>query len=307
MPAAASPQGGLTAYMRSVDVVSSTGRHLQLWLQAESYSLDIMIGRGGLSHGREIHDWTFSPTGHRIFHFDRQRGTGSIDARPVITSDFGKVHLNLHRSGGWTSERCTSGSAHNAPFTARGTIAFRTRSGGRQPWGSIGSFAQPLAVSAHGSLRAFDNCVPPPPKTSCSDSYTWQHENLVTQPVEWTKGNVVPVLEGSRWHQSLGRRPHVQRLDDVMVRASPPLWHVHQDGSAVLHIRTRPDSRAQGRARLVARHPPTSRRIDCTDVREWTANFWRNGTHPLTIRMDLGRDIHAPNGTGGYFRRARAR
>jgi len=58
---ASTPSGSLDAYMESIDVGSSTGQHLQLWLQADRGGMDVFLSRGHLRHGLEMHNWTFTP------------------------------------------------------------------------------------------------------------------------------------------------------------------------------------------------------------------------------------------------------
>src|SRR4051812_10702412 len=157
--AGGTPNGSLTAYMHPVKVVTSTGRHLRLWLQAESGSLDVTLDRGRLPRAEEIHDWAFTPQ-RRVFRFDRATGRGHIDARPTSTGHFAQIHLDFRRAGAWSSEPCSNGSASDAPIRAVGTIAFRTHTDGRRPWGRVATFTQPLHVSVKGRLRASDNCAP---------------------------------------------------------------------------------------------------------------------------------------------------
>jgi hypothetical protein len=299
--AASTPSGSLDAYVEPIDAVSSTGQHLQLWLQAQHGAMDVFLSRGHLRHGLEVHDWMFT-TPQAVLRYDRAAGTGRVDVSSELTHGFADIHLHLRKDGPWTAESCTSGSAHDAALAVRGTVVFWTHTAGRRPWGRVGRSASPLHVSASGHVRAFDNCVAEP-EDPCRDGIMWQHEMFVAQQLP-AENRLQRVFEGSRWHQRLAGRQHVQRLDEVVMRAPALTLDRRADGSATLHIDGAAGTRAHGHARLVSDSPPQVSRNRCGTTRNWTADRWRNGRHPFTIRMDVGRDITAPDGSGGFFRKA---
>jgi len=263
--------------------------------------MDVFLGRGHIRRGLEIHDWMFTPQAH-LLRYDRDRGTGRIDISSTSSRGFAEIHLHLRKNGPWTAESCVSGSAHDSPVTVRGTAVFWTHTSGRRPWGRVGHPTTPLEVSASGHVRAFDNCVAEP-GDPCRHGLMWQHEMFVAQQLP-AENRLQPVLEATRWHQRLAGRQHVQRMDEVVMRAPESTLDRRADGSTILRIVGEADTRARGHARLVADAPPDVSRTHCGTTRTWTADRWRNGQHPFTIRMDVGRDITAPDGSGGFFRRA---
>ena len=298
------PDGHITAYMKPVHTTSSTGRHLDLWLQAEHGAMDVFLGRGRVTSGHEVHDWTFTPPQTPVFRFDRTRGVGHIDVTLQSTAGFAAVHLNLHQTGPWTGESCTSGSAAESTIAVTGMVIFRTHTHGRRPWGNIATTAHPMQVDAKGTVRAFDNCIAPQ-KTprECRGGFTWQHGHFFSQAE--TGGNGRSVLEGSRWRQDLAQRGHVQRLDLLTVLAPDKRLVVHPDGSARLFLTAADGTRSSGHASLLSTGPADKGTFGSCRVSEWRPATWRNGKRPLMLHPDVGRDLTVNDGTGGFFERAR--
>lgn len=306
--AAAPPRGSLSVQSALVDVTTSEGEQLELLVEASHGELDVDLAKGLDSDTYfEEHDFTFlvSPG----LRFDRSTGRGSIEASGSDLHHYGRVQLKVRQTRDWTpAQDCKSGTFYQTRVHIRGTLFFRTRASGDQPWGNVGTATKPLEIDTHGDIFADNNCEPAGPTTddsACDESVFWSDRKLFGASFAFDS-----VRRGLLGALDFHLLPHTNgdgfRLDNFFVQVAPPVFTDTGTGARV-DVAGSSDGRVTGTATLTADGAGTSDSAPCDagtgpgsgteTVTDWDNATFTNGVDPLTLHPDLGAPMVAHEGT----------
>jgi hypothetical protein len=300
-PAAAAPRGALSVASTLLDVKTSEGRHLQMLLAAARGMVEVDLARFGGETYLEEHDWSFAVApGMR---FDRTEGKGSVRAAYSDLHHYGRIDLKLHQTRDWTTQDCSAGSAATTRVHIKGTVFFRTRATGANPWGDVGTRTHPLEIDTHGRLVADNNCQPTEPATTdipCDDEVYWADRKLLGG--SFTFEDVEHGLLGAFNFRLLPRTDNEGfRSDSYFVDVPPPVFTTTETGVQV--DVTTAGGRATGSATLTAEGEGTATTNPCgtesgtVTTTDWVDATFANGSEPLTLHPDLGAPLVAHEGT----------
>src|SRR3954451_2693421 len=294
------PEGPISVSSHSIDVTTSTGRHLQLQLRAEHGDIGVELSRGSGHSFLEDHDWDFAVLPAMRFH--RDTGKGWMRAAASDLHHFGMVDLDLHQVGDWTPLACDKGSAASGRVHITGELVFRTRLSAAPPWGELGSADKPLSIDTHGQLLADQGDRPSsstPQTLPCAQGVDWSQRLLFGASLSFA-GRRFDEIDNFNFVIVPHTQADVIRFDSVSAPV-PPAEVTNTDSGVTLAVTAGRAGRVTGSATLTSNDAGAQDTADCGSgktqiVTTWDTATLTNGRDALTLHPDLGKPVVAREG-----------
>lgn len=308
----------LNAY--GLSVTSSTGRHLQVSVEADYFrskgssdNTDVYVGVSPAAGPSEFHSWQITVP-DSDFHYDESTGQGSLDVGKAY-GPLGSISLTFNRSGAVHNRSCDpSESSSRAKVSVSGSLTFDTRSKGARAWGSF-SIPPTAPVPFHAAEVDSDYghvakaCWAQDP---CQRKRIWSgpgsiHGLLSGESYAW-HGRRLNYVDFTTGHTILPpAAPYVNRQDDSFRQVGHPMWRRLRDGGIRLIIHPRQRAGVDGSATLTASGPPRKRQLTCGADHTLTEWYWqgasyRNGATQLEVKNQVFENGTSRNSAhGGYI------
>lgn len=299
------PRGRVTVTSHKIDVTTSTGRHVQLLLNAAHGEVTVALANS-TSAWHEQHAWSFNVL--PAMRYDKVDGKGWVRATKSQLHRYGAIDLTVRQTEDWAPVACDQGTAATARVHIKGTLFFNTHSGnGLHPWGRLGTGASdPITIDTHGEVQADHGCQVNDQQSDtfpCIAGTVWTQRQLFAETFTF-RGQDFSDISTFGFHLL----PHTQtdgvRIDLLDVNVPKPT--VTQTPTGVVVDVTTPASsqRVTGSATISATGAGQQQSEPCgtgtnamTDT-SWTKATLANDADPLTVHPDLGRPMVAHEGGG---------
>lgn len=295
-----SSRGTETSFIsNTIGVTSSTGRHLDLYLDvdrakfrhggpAETYlSLTLQSPDG------ESHTWEVDEAPAAAFTYS-SAGDGTVSLARRQFGGLGSIHLTIKPTGSAETGGCTKLATVHRAVKARGSIVLHTHSG----WGTVGGHRHVFVFRRHNSLETDTGDQ----EAGCSGFGTPPCDGRV----QWNSpGSIHGVLDGGSFGRkqgfidyftmrSLGPSYKVQFETDDFATIAAPTITTNASGAEQIVLRAGAHGLFTGSATLTSLGDPTAEKGYCKGVsQDWSASF-QQGANPLTVHNVVGGDF-TPN------------
>jgi len=299
------PRGPVTLTSHKIDVTTSTGRHLQLQMNATHGDVSIALVNTGGSGWHEQHAWSFNVL--PAMRYDKVEGKGWVRASKSQLHRYGVIDLTVRQTEDWSPVSCDQGTAATAPVHIKGTLRFNTHnSSGLHPWGQVGSAGDPMTIDVHGKVVADHGCGQNdagPSTFPCIAGTVWTQRLLFGESFTF-RGQDFSDISTFDFHVL----PHTQtdgvRLDALDVTVPKPMVTQTPEGVVVNVTTPASSQRVTGSATISAAGSGQQQSEPCgsgtnamTDT-SWTKATLTNSPEALTVHPDLGKAIVAHEGGG---------